>query len=535
MPRKRAVPTLEEQALLIAVKLILDSAKNMARIFGVLIMLDPQLANSKISPITDEIKQLINSIALPHLTKLSLLCFEATKVNNAHKVYNVPYNYNELILRLAEALLTSGRVQKIVFQTYPLPAQSTLLKHLPCMHSLQVLSINHSDTIINRFPFFMDTLTKALFNMSDLKEFILHRYCTNDIIATIASSCKKIEKIDVYESKAITDVCISDLRLCVNLKNFQFYETAISKYGYEQLSFSHQGLEKFDLMFLLMKPNSFYKKYDEYKKRSKMFTDAGMLSVKILRELSDWRPNITCLSISYSHGHLYKTILSLFPNLTDIIVDGLDDQELMLLIDLCDALKVIGSNIRSLRFIYCTGYVMQYVNIIENCPNIESTSFYRCLAEGSEEHKITITPLPLLKELYIKGIGCMNIFQVLCSYSPNINSIFLFQADLDDEIMHDILVANPMKQLERLMVHHEVDSSCTMSTVKLLMENCDNLWYLPCLTEWVEFSTERNIFKKSLKLNNIDLVTSCEHMDENSILCTTLRSNESYYPYVWHQ
>ncbi|XP_026825790.1 uncharacterized protein LOC113562031 [Ooceraea biroi] len=249
---------------------------------------------------------------------------------------------------------------------------------------------------------------------------------------------------------------------------------------------------------------------DRYLREKK---DISNINMENLREFKI-RPNIFRLTIPYNISGKALRILPLFPNVKDVQIICYNFYNNY---TLYDVLKVKGSTINSLFFTYGTIDLNSLIDISQFCPNIESLSFHGCEffyneAENEVFRKFKVTTsLQLVKRLVIinrfNNISTSSndkLFKFLISYCINIKSIYLyiFPSNLDDKTIADILLLNPMKQLEALSI--ETGRYLSMSTAKLLVKHCDNLRYLPC-SKWNIHPEQLNIFNASLKIKNIDL------------------------------
>ncbi|EZA58901.1 hypothetical protein X777_16860 [Ooceraea biroi] len=543
MPRKYPVPTLEEQALSNTTKLMVDSAKNMAKFIGIMDMVDPQLANAKMIVMMQQIKELVNSIVPPHLRlKISLQCF-MYHMCDEYRGINCFYNYDLLIVKLAEAIFDTRNLKVISsWHLYTISAQYVLFKHLSCMYKLQVLDMSH--TWVKDHPYFIEILTKGLGNMPNLEEFTLESNCTDNIIATIALSCKMIRNINVKWSKGVTNACISDLLLCIDLKNISLRKTGVNEFGYKKLLMKHSCLESINLVYLLAVGDETDVSHnigsvtennlDRYLGYTKDVSN--IINMKNLREFK-MRPNIFRLTIPCDDNSKALRILPLFPNVKDVQINNYNFFNNYH--TLHDVLKVKGSTINSLVFAYGIINLNSLIDISLFCPNIESLSFHDCEFVYNEAEyeecfrKFKVTPsLQLVKRLKIinehdneSTSSNDKLFKFLVSYCINIQSIYLFirPSNLDDKTMADILLLNPMKQLEALMIMQ--NHYLSMSTVQLLMGHCDNLRYLSC-SDWKIHPEQLNIFNASLKINNIDLRICTTDEDYRHYLHNTIHKSK---------
>ncbi|XP_051159955.1 uncharacterized protein LOC127280753 [Leptopilina boulardi] len=522
MPKKRQVRMLQDLALHSIGEYVTDFGKNIIR---------PSLCwnieknKSKMNFVTHLIQgmkyHLSSSIPWHLYDKLSIYVLRAiSNLVNEMNNNNINNNYSTkvkihteiqliIVTRLTEIVIHEN-LRTIEFTAWPKIMRHVLYNKLHLMSGLEILDLGAGSTGW-RTSDYEKIIIAAVNGMKNLISFTLCFDCTDNIIYELSENCQKLQKIDVTASGCVTDRSIPFLIKFHRLKEIKLFRTSVSIGGYANLLLCHRQLEnigrydKFGHVLEYIRENidNFHESF------SLRVFESRNLRIKHLYLLCEMCPFITNFSILRDEKiEDLSFILKPLNQLRELKIlscsfyrNGLNNL-------FCHK----GNNIVNLHLEHVDEIDMNaLVCLSQSCPMIKTLVFYNCefleLMNLNVE-KLTVTPFQYLERIKCAS-ECSNMhLEYLLSYCVNVKFIQLGSSTgIDDTTMRRILLRNPMFQLEELKILYSADLS--MSTVKLLMENCHNLRRISELESWQGItSNELDNFRRDIKFNNINLDTS---------------------------
>ncbi|XP_043481774.1 SCF E3 ubiquitin ligase complex F-box protein pof2-like [Leptopilina heterotoma] len=524
MPKKRQVRMLQDLALHSIGEYVTDFGKNIIRPSVCRII---SQSKSEINLLALETKlvqgmkyHLSSSVPWHLYDKLSIHVLRAIE-NLVNEMNNFSNNVDYSTTILAEIQIVITRLTEIVihenlrtieFTAWPKIMRHVLYNKLHEMSGLEVLDLG-SGSVGWRTSDIEKIIIAAVGFMKNLIAFTLCFDCTDNIVFALSENCQKLQKVDVTASGCVTDRSIPFLIKCHRLRDIKLFRTSVSIAGYANLLLGHRNLENIG-------------RYDEL----------GYVLEYIRNNIDNFKEPFSLRvfeSRNVRTDHLYL-LVEMCPFITNFSIlrdEKIEDlscilaplnqlKELKILScsfyrnGLNNLLNLKGNNIVNLHLEHVDEIDMSaLVCISQSCPMIKSLMFYNCeflelMSQQLSDRKVAVTPFQFLERIKCAS-ECSNMhLEYLLSYCVNVKFIQLGSSTgIDDTTMRRILLRNPMSQLEELKILYSADLS--MSTVKLLMENCHNLRRISELESWQGITSgELDIFRREIKSNNIELDTS---------------------------
>ena len=517
MPKKHKVPMLQDLALHLVGESVADFGKTIMRPVCVISKTKPELGLLTLQTLVQSMKHHLSSSVPWHLyDQLSVHVLRAianllNEMKNAYTDYVTTTTFlseMNVIVTLTEIVIHEN-LRIIEFAAWPKIMRHVLYNNLHKMSGLEVLDLG-SGSAGWRTSDIEKILIGAVSVMKNLVSFILCFDCTDNIISALSQNCSKLQKLDVTASGSVTDRSISFLMKCHYLREIKLFRTSVTIPGYANLLLGHPKLEdigRYDELGCVLE--YIRTKIDNFKKSFPLRVfESRKVTTDHLYLLVDMCPFITNFSMLRDER---TEDLSILASLNEL-------KELKLLFcsfytnSVNTLLNLKGNQIVSLHLEHVDEIDLSaLVCISQFCPEIRSLIFYNCeFLELTSTHprKLAVPPFKYLER--IKCVSeCANMhLEYLLSHCTNVRFIQLGSSTgIDDATMRRVLTRNPMSQLEELKILYSADLS--MNTVKLLMQNCQNLRRLSELESWQGISpAELDVFRRELTLNNIDLDTS---------------------------
>lgn len=516
MPRKHQTPTLEELALRSVGEFVTVIGRHIIQPVCTVSLTDPQRGLKTLQSWLQWIKHQLSSSVPWHLyDKMAVEALKAilNLINETKNTYNsfTPMtaflSEMNVVVNLTEVAIHSN-LRSIEFTVWPKIMRHVLYKNLHNMIGLEILDLG-SGSGGWRTSDIEKIIIGGVSAMPNLTAFTLCFDCTDSIIMAVGQNCPKLHKLDVTASRSVTDRSIAILLKCWQLREVKLFRTSVTMVGYAELLLGHSRLEDIgrcdDFGYVL----EHIRAKEDFNKpfRLKIFEsrDVTMQHLYLLVEMC---PYITSLSMLHDERIDDLAILASLDYLTDLKLlscDFFTDRVKTLL-------ELKGSNITSLHLEHVNEIDLNaLIYISQFCPKIKNLVFYNCefLEHTSVFTKeLLVPPFKVLERIKcIVDCAAMHL-EFLLSHCTNIKFIQLGSSTgIGDRTMVRVLSQNSMTKLEELTILYSDDLS--MKTVRLLMENCENLRRLSELESWQGISsTELNIFRMELKVANIDLDTS---------------------------
>lgn len=514
MPKKHQIPSLEELALRSVGQFVTDVGRHCVKPICAISIHDPARGISTLHAWLDWIKhQLVSSVPWYLYDRMSVEALKAilkliNETKNSFSQYFPTSNYlseMNVVVNLTEVVVHSN-LKTIEFSLWPKVMRHVLYRNLHAMTGLEVLDLG-SGSAGWRISGIEKMIVCAVSMMPNLTSFTLCFDCTDSIVTAVGLNCPKLQKLDVTASRSVTDRCLTVIQRCWMLREIQLFRTSVSIAGYAELILEHPNLEdigrcdEFGYVLEHIRVTGMYKKPFNLK-----VFESRDISTEHLHLLVEMCPSLSKVSIVHDESINDLLILGALGNLVDLKLlccDFFTDR-------VKELLESQGGKIESLHLEHVNEIDLNaLVWISQFCPKLKSLVLYNC--EFGEHAPVLITDklfVPPFK--YLERIKCVADcatlhLEFLLSHCVNIKFIQLGSSTgIGDDTMARVLTKNPMNKLEELKILYSDDLS--MKTVKLLMQNCDNLRRLSELESWQGISiAELDSFQKELRVNNVDL------------------------------
>lgn len=518
MPRKHKAPELEELALCSVGRYVTTLGKNLIKPICKLSQRNPELGITTLSELLRSMKIRLGSSVPWHL--YDRMAVEALRsimnlINETQNSYNdfapigVFLSEVNVVVSLIEVVVHAN-LRTIEFAAWPKIMRHVLYNNLHKMTGLEVLDLG-SGSAGWRTSDIEKIIINGIAKMPNLVSFTLCFDCTDNIIAAVGQNCPGLRYLDVTASRSVTDRSIAALLKSRVLREVKLFRTSVSTVGYANLLLGHSRLEDIGrcddigdvLEDIRNKENYRYEK--QFHLRSFESRNVAMNHLYLLISMC---PYITRLSLMCDERISDLTILAALENLTEL--------KLLSCYFYADRIKTLieltNSRITTLHLEHVEEidrsalvYISQY------CPEIRNLTFYNCeLLDHTSTHfrKLPIAPFKCLERIKCVADCDSAHLEFLLSHCTNVKFIQLGSSTgIGDTTMKKVFTQNPMRKLEELKILYSDDLS--MRTVRLLMQNCENLRRLSELESWQGISIEEiQLFREELRVNNIDLDTS---------------------------
>lgn len=513
MPKKYQIPPLEELALRSVGQFVTNVGRHIIQPVCRISLSDPDRGIATLNLWLEWMKhELVSSVPWYLYDRMSIEALKAilnlineTK-NNFNQYFPITTYLSELnvVVNLTEVVIHSN-LRTIEFSLWPKIMRHVLYKNLHAMTGLEVLDLG-SGSAGWRTSGIEKTIIHGVSAMPNLTSFTLCFDCTDSIVTAVGQNCPKLQKLDVTASRSVTDRCLTILQKCWQLREVQLFRTSVSVIGYAELLLEHSNLEdigrcdEFGYILEHIRITSNYKKPLNLKT-----FESRDVTTEHLHLLVEMCPNLKKVSIMHGETINDLLILSALNNLTDLKLlccDFFTDR-------VKELLEIKGSKIISLHLEHVNEIDLNaLVYISQYCPVLKNLVLYNCeFVEHAVNfsNKLFVPPFKYLERIKCIADCAYSHLEFLLSHCINIKFIQLGSSTgIGDETMARVLSKNPMNKLEELKLLYSSDLS--MKTVRLLMQNCDNLRRLSELESWQGISiTELDIFQNELRINNIDL------------------------------
>lgn len=517
MPRRHQVPALVDLALFSVGEFVTTFGKNIVQPICSISKKSPQLGLAKLQSMLELMKYLLSSnvpwnlydrMSVATLTAIRNLIKETKGAYNDYALITTFVSEINVILSLTEVAVDAN-LKAIEFSVWPKIMRHVLYNKLHYMSGLEILDLG-SASAGWRTSDIEKIIINGISNMPNLICFILCFDCTDNIITAVAQNCKRLGKLDVTASRSVTDRSIPALLKCENLREIKLYKTSITVTGYAELFLEHLYVENIGrcdelgsvLEYIHERNQNFQKSFHIKAFECRNFTMEHLfLSV-------DMCPCITSLCILRDDRIDDLTILASLIHLRELKLLSCE----FYTHGVKTLLELKGPAIISLHLEHVGEIdINALMDISQSSPKIQNLTFYNC--EFSEHlptytRNLKIAPFRLLERIKCVVECASTHLEFLLSHCINVKFIQLGSSTgIGDITMKRILLQNPMNKLEEMKILYSHDLS--MDTVQLLMQNCDNLRRLSELESWQGItSVELDLFRKELKINNINLDTS---------------------------
>lgn len=517
MPRKHQVPTLVNLALCSVGKLVVAFGKSIIQPICKLSKKNPEHGHVKLQSSLRLLKDTIASSVPRHLydrVSVAVLTAIVNLINETRGTYNdyilttAFLSEVTVVLHLADVAV-GAHLRSIEFPAWPKIMRHMLYNRLSDMSGLQILDLG-SGSAGWRTSDIEKLIINGVSTMPSLICFILCFDCTDNIIAALAQHCKKLQKIDVTASRSVTDRSIAPLLMCQYLKEIKLFRTSVTVAGYADLFLEHLYIEdigRCDEFGYVLHSLHRHQGNADISFRIKTF-ESRNFSMEHVDLLVDMCPNITSLCLLRDEKIDNLTALAALNHLRELKLLSCD----FYTHGIQTLLEIKGPALLSLHLEHVDEIDLSaLMDISQYCPCMKSLVFYNCeMLEHTpiRARKLIVPPFRALER--IKCVAdCINIhLEFLLANCFNIKFIQLGSSTgISDLTMARILSENPMNKLEELKIVYSHDLS--MNTVRLLMQNCENLRRLSELENWHGISSvELQKFREELRKSNINLDTS---------------------------
>ncbi|XP_012262664.1 uncharacterized protein LOC105689879 [Athalia rosae] len=513
MPKKYQIASLEELALRSVGRFVTDVGRHIIKPVCTISLTDPAHGIATLQLWLQWIKhQLVSSIPWYLYDRMSVEVLKAilnliNETKNSFSQYFPITTYlseMNVIVNLTEVVIHSN-LKTIEFSIWPKIMRHVLYKNLNAMTGLEVLDLG-SGSAGWRTSGIEKMIIGGVSSMPNLMSFTLCFDCTDSIVTAIGQNCPKLRKLDVTASRSVTDRCLTVLRTCWQLRQIQLFRTSVSIAGYAELLSEHPNLEdigrcdEFGYVLEHIRITGSYKQ----PLNLKVF-ESRDVTTEHLHLLVEMCPNLIKVSIVHDETINDVLILSALNNLTELKLlccDFFTDR-------IKELLETKGSKLTNLHLEHVNEIDLNaLVYISQFCPILKNLVLYNC--EFVEHAAVIPKKLFVPPFKYLERIKCVADcahlhLEFLLSHCINIKFIQLGSSTgIGDDTMARVLSKNPMNKLEELKILYSDDLS--MKTVRLLMQNCDNLRRLSELESWQGISmAELNVFQNELRIINIDL------------------------------
>lgn len=516
MPKKHEVDKLVDLALYSIGEFVTTFGRNLTKHVCKMSKGNAQYGHTKIPLMLAHMKQLLSFNVPRHLydkmsrvvlTAIVKLVKETRGTYTDYALSKAFWSEMTIALRLTEVAIDT-QLKAIEFPAWPKIMRHVLYNKLPEMIGLEVLDLG-SGSAGWRTSDIEKVIIAGVSAMPNLVCFILCFDCTDNIVTALAENCKKLKKLDVTASRSVTERSVTPLLSCKYLKEIILCKTSMSIPGYASLFLKHLNIEdigrcdEFGYILEYIQENE-----DDTANSLCIRTfESRNFSVEHLDLLVDMCPYITSLCLLRDERIVDLTILATLDYLTELKLLSCD----FYTHGVKTLLEIKGPVIKNLHLEHVDELDLNaLISISQYCPDLNSLVLYNCECIGNDPHprKFAIPPFQCLEKVkYV--IECENVhLEFLLSHCKNIKVIHLgASTGIGDELLRKILIRNPMCKLEELKILFSHD--CSMKTIQLLMQHCNNLRRLSELENWPKISpTELSMFREELKSNNIKLDTS---------------------------
>lgn len=519
MPRKHQVPVLQELALCSIGKYIAKFGKAIIKPICNISQKDPSIGIKTLQSLLVTMQynlssnvpwHLYNDMAIKVLQSIMNLINETKNSFNDYEPIGVFLTEVNVVVSLIEVVIHSN-LRTIEFSTWPKIMRHVLYNNLNNMTGLEVLDLG-SGSAGWRTSDIEKLIINGVSNMSNLLSFTLCFDCTDNIIAAVGHNCTKLRTIDVTASRSVTDRSINLLLKCHHLREVKLFHTSVTNNGYVDLLLGLPWLENIgrcDEIGEILEIIDTNKKDNNTKPYFylKAFESRNIVADDLFL-LIDFCPYITSISVMCNEKIEDLTVLAMMENLVELkllscsfYADGVGV-----------LLNLTNSRITSLHFEHVDEIDKSaLIYISQCCPKLKNLTFYNC--DFLDHSSVQFTKLLIPPFKYLQRIKCVADcasahLEFLLSHCIDIRFIQLGSSTgIDDTTMRRVFNQNRMPKLEELKILYS--GGLSMQTVRLLMKNCENLRRLSELESWHDITAEElEIFRKELKINNINLDTS---------------------------
>lgn len=513
MPKKYQIPSLQELALRSVGEFVTEVGRHVIQPICKISLNDPAGGIATLELWLEWIKhQLVSSVPWYLYDRMSVEALKAVfnlinETKNSFSQYFPITSYlseMNVVVNLTQVVIHSN-LKTVEFSVWPKIMRHVLYKNLHVMTGLEVLDLG-SGSAGWKTSGIEKMIIQGVSAMPNLTSFTLCFDCTDSIVTAVGQNCPKLQKLDVTASRSVTDRCLTILQKCWQLREIQLFRTSVSIAGYAELLSEHLNLEdvgrcdEFGYVLEHVRVNGSYKKPFNLK-----VFESRDVSTEHLHLLVEMCPYLTRVSIVHDETINDLLILAALNNLTELKLlccDFFTDR-------VKELLETRGSKITSLHLEHVNEIDLNaLVYISQFCPKIKNLVLYNC--EFLEHAAVFTSKLFVPPFKYLERIKCVADcvhlhLEFLLSHCVNIKFIQLGSSTgIGDKTMARVLSKNPMHKLEELKILYSDDLS--MKTVRLLMQNCDNLRRLSELESWQGISIdELDVFQNELRINNIDL------------------------------
>jgi len=403
-------------------------------------------------------------------------------------------------------------------------------------------------------------IIEAVRGMEHLTHVILPTFCTNNLIAALAKTCKdSLKRLEIDHCENVTDVGVDHL---LRLENLELLSLADTSIGTPALARGVFGLKKLRhllnaeflvdvLEFVVYEDQEIWEKGSSCPTLNILEFSCSEVyyfhTTKQMELAAQMCPHVRHVSFFYD-GELtcQLAVLNNFTNLTHLKLNGGDLNK----DPLRQFVEGVSRKLEQLDLNHVENIDRQFIfQICLSCPELTRLSFCACsfvdygllhrdlfeyynsggidtieeieLAlllrdqeEFSNEVESIMTPFLKLEELTISSICSRKNLVFLLTHTPNIVRLTLgSNTGVTDEILLQVLAENPMERLEFLNLQGGAD--LTYSSLELLTATCCSLRTVKGLPYWYGVTPEqREQFEEWIKENNMDLdVSEMEPLD----------------------
>ncbi|XP_014204185.1 uncharacterized protein LOC106636327 [Copidosoma floridanum] len=529
MPRKHRVPSLCELALRSVSEYVKTFGKRIVQPMTMLPSLDPKRGQAYLNTLLTAMRQqlgcnvpwnLHDRMAVETLRGIGELISE---IKNAYTERSTVSFIAEINVAInLTRVIVHPNLRCIEFSAWPKLMRHALYECLEDMTGLEVLDLG-SGSVGWKTSDIEKIIVNALGNMKRLTSFTLCFDCTDNIIAALCQNCPRLQKLDVTASRSVTDRSVFFLLKCQELREIKLLRTSVSVPGYASLLLNHACLEdigRYDELGVALE----YIQHSVDRRTDKPFGlkafECRNMSLEHLCLLVDMCPHLTSLSMLRDERIDDLSILAALTELRELKLLSCDyyANNVDVLLD------VIGCNLVSLHLEHVGEIDLDaLVGISQYCPNLRSLVFYNCeflpvagvrcrrllqQQRNNNNNRLPVPPFAKLERLKCVVDCAESHLEFILQHCANVRSIHLGSSTgIGDATMRRALTRNPMGKLEDLKILYSSDLS--MSTVQLLMENCQNLRRLSELESWDGIAPQDlDAFRQELRRTNVNLDTS---------------------------
>uniref|UniRef100_A0A6V7JEG8 Uncharacterized protein n=1 Tax=Bracon brevicornis TaxID=1563983 RepID=A0A6V7JEG8_9HYME len=405
-------------------------------------------------------------------------------------------------------VLVNHNIRTLDMSGYTKGMRNVLYDNLHHMTSLEILDLGSGSdgwrsSEIERY------VIRGVSSLPNLVSLALCTDCTDNIIATVGQTCRKLRILDITASRSVTFRSIPSLLKCQNLRQLIIFRTSLGEHSCAELLL---GLPHLEVIGQCIKFRHFLEEVELKEPNVKLalrVIDTSTLNTSDMLRITKMCPYITRISMKYDDqmGELY--VLSALEHLRE-----LKFTECHFYTDAIDwLLQQMSSRLKSLTLsnVYEIDWLALF-NIAKYCTHLEELKMYHCDILGIDNRphhgRQSLEPFKYLETLQFFAECVKRHLEFLLSPCKNIRYIELGSSTgIDDATMERILNANKMPKLEELKIFSS--SELSMKTVRLLMQNCKSLRRLSELEGWGLIKKgELSALREELKRNNLDLDTS---------------------------